>query len=401
MKNDSGDGDVPELRAATDSGLGSIFSVANVGAGCSVTQMLTERASTQLAMAAIVPLDINFSPAIAAASASVSNALKPTMAMQSVLERIRPFTEVQSKLLPLITLGADFRERLVGLAHVGQVAKQLASVKPLLNTSALVNTASIRHMLDAIESLRGPSLMATELAALATASSFKNYSKMAELASMGSPLLKAARLTELEDIEWDAPASSRLLSTIAAAAETLREAPLPALPLTDLPDASNDVDGGYAPTPQQLQGELADAAATGDLSKLSPAAKAFFKWFCWFIGVMAAYIATQNAVREELCFMQPKLMPGMTTGQMGKTVRRAMCSAAFIPDGDFRFVRGEGVRLRGEPGTKAEILPVHLVDGQIIEVLDTSDPDWLHVVVVAGGSEGWVSRKYTRKITLN
>jgi hypothetical protein len=53
------------------------------------------------------------------------------------------------------------------------------------------------------------------------------------------------------------------------------------------------------------------------------------------------------------------------------------------------------------PSTKATILPVHLVDGQILEVLDASNPDWLHVTVVAGGEEGWVSRKYTRVFTLN
>jgi len=308
---------------------------------------------------------------------------------------------MHSQLFQASTISAELRAQVAEITQVGQIAKEMASVQSLLSTSVLVDVKSIREMLGVMEPLAGSSRVAAELAAIATANSFSTNPKLAELLSMGSSLLTAGSLAKAEALEWDAPASTQLLSTIAAAAETLRAAPVLAPPLTDLPDACNDVDGGQACTPQQLQGELADAASTGDLTKLSPAAKAFFKWFCWFIQALVAYLAIQNAVREELCFMQSKLMPGMTAGQMGKTVRQAMCSVALIPDGDFRFVRGEGVRLRGEPGTKAAILPVHLVDGQIVEVLDASNPDWLHVVVVAGGSEGWVSRKYTRKFTLN
>lgn len=401
MKMKSDGTHMHDLIGPSASVLDPIFSHSEIDSVLAATQGLSERVGAQLAMASIEPLGVNLSPAIAAVSASVAQALKPSIAMQSVMERIRPFTEIQARLLPISTFGADFRGRLAGLTQAGQIAKQLASVKPLLSTSALAETKSLRGILSVMEPLRGLSLPAVELAAIATANSFKSYPKMAELVSMGSPLLKTARLTDFEEIDWESPASSQLLSTIAAAAETLKEAPVSAPPLTDLPDASNDGDGGQVSTHQQLQGELADAASTGDLSKLSPAAKAFFKWFCWFIGVMAAYLAAQNAVREELCFLQPKILPGMTAGQMGKTVRRAMCSAAFIPDGDFRFVRGENVRFRAGPSTKAPILPVHLVDGQMLEVLDASNLDWLHVVVVAGRTEGWVSRKYTRKFTLN
>lgn len=401
MKMKSDGTHMHDLIGPSASVLDPMFSHSEVDSVLAATQGLSERVGAQLAMASIEPLGVNLSPAIAAVSASVAEALKPSIAMQSVMERIRPFTEIQARLLPISTFGADFRERLAGLAQAGQIAKQLASVKPLLSTSALAETKSLKGILGVMEPLRGLSVPAVELAAIATANSFKSYPKMAELVSMGSPLLKTARLTDFEEIDWESPASSQLLSTIAAAAETLKEAPVSTPPLTDLPDASNDGDAGQVSTHQQLQGELADAASTGDLSKLSPAAKAYFKWFCWFIGLLATYLAAQNAVREELCFLQPKILPGMTAGQMGKMVRREMCAAAFIPDGNYRFVRGENVRFRAGPSTKAPILPVHLVDGQMLEVLDANNPDWLHVTVVAGGSEGWVSRKYTRRFTLN
>ncbi len=401
MKKASDSSDIHNLIGSAVRALDPILPTSSLGAEFAAAQLLTEQASTQLAMAAIEPLSTKYSAAIAAASASIRDALKPSMAMQSALERIRPIMDMQAQLFPVSSIGADFRAQVTGLTSVGQIAKEIASVQPLLNASVLGDTKSIREMLSVVEPLRGASLVAAELAAIATANSFSTYPRMAELASMGSSLFKMGHLTQFADVEWDAPASSQLLSTIAAAAETLKEVPVSAPPLADLPDASNDGDGGLASTPQQLQGELADAASTGDLSKLSPAAKAYFKWFCWFLGLLATYLAAQNAVREELCFLQPKILPGMTAGQMGKTVRRAMCTAAFIPDGDFRFLRGENVRFRAGPSTKAAILPFHLVDGQMLEVLDASNPDWLLVTVVAGGAEGWVSRKYTRVFTLN
>ena len=392
---------IHDLIGSAASALDPIFSVAGVGSEFATTHGLPERVSAQLAMAAIEPLGANYSAAIAAASASIRDALKPTMAMQSALERIRPFMDMQAQLFPVSSIGAEFRAQVAGLTQVSQIAKEMASVQSLLGPSVLADTKSIREMLSVVEPLRGASLVAAELAAIATANSFSTYPRMAELVSMGSSLFKTGHLAEVADIEWDAPASSQLLSTIAAAAETLKEAPVPVPHPTDLPDASNDGDGGLASTPQQLQSELADAASTGDLSKLSPAAKAYFKWFCWFLGLLATYLAAQNAVREELCFLQPKILPGMTAGQMGKTVRKALCEATFVIDGDYRFVKGVGVRLREGAGTKAAVLPVHLADGQVVEVLDSSNPDWLHVTVIAVGIEGWVSRKYTRVFSLN
>lgn len=401
MKKASDGANTHDLIGSAVRALDPVFTTANIDSAFASSQLLTDRASAQLAMAAIEPLGSTYSATIAAASAAIRDALKPTMAMQSVMDLIRPFQEIHSQFFQAPTISAELRAQVAELTQVGGLAKEMASAQSLLSTSVLADTKSIREMLGVMEPLSASSRVAAELAAITTANTFSTYPKMAELLSLGSSLLAAGSLAEVAAVEWNKPASSQLLSTIAAAAETLRTAPVPAPHLTDLPDASNDVDGGQTTTQQQLQGELADAASTGDLSKLSPAAKAFFRWFCWFIGVMTAYLAAQNAVREELCFMQPKILPSMTAGQIGKTVRRAMCSAAFIPDGEYRFVRGDGVRLREAPSTKAATLAVHMVDGQILEVLDSSNPDWLHVIVVTGKIEGWVSRKYTRVLTLN
>lgn len=110
------------------------------------------------------------------------------------------------------------------------------------------------------------------------------------------------------------------------------------------------------------------------------------------------YLSTQNAVRSELCFFQPKLLASATASQTGKAVRAFMCEAAapieFLRG--YRTVKGTGVRLRVAPGMKSDIVPFVLEDRALLEVLDSSNRDWLHVSVVnEAGLEGWISRKYT------
>jgi hypothetical protein len=400
MTKGSDSGSADQLANAATPGLEPILSISEIGSEFSATTSLIEKASAQLAMATMEPLSASYSAAIAATSASIREALKPSLAMQSVMDIMRPIREMQAQLLPTRSAISELSAKVVELTQVGQIAKEMASVQSFIKNSALFDTKLIREQL-MLEPLRGASLAAAELAAIATVNSFKHSSRIAELVSMGSSLLHAGNLAEAQDINWEAPASSELLSAIAAAAETLKEAPEPTPDLANLPDASNDDDGGQTPSQQQLQSELADAATSGDLSKLSPAAKTYFKFFCWLIFALLNYVALQNAVREELCFLQPKILPGMTAGQMGKTVRKALCEAALVIDGDYRLVKGLGVHLRDAPSTKAAILSVHLADGQVVEVLDSSNPDWLHVTVIDENIEGWVSRKYTRVLSLN
>lgn len=395
MTKDSDGADTHGLIGSAGCALNPILPLSDIGAALKTTSGLVGQA--QLAMATIEPLGASYSAGIAAASSSIFDALKPSMAMQSIMDVMRPIQEMQAQ----FSAAADFRSRVVELTQVGRIAKEMALVQSAIGTSLLAHTKAIRERFSVMEPLRGSSLIAAELAAIATVGSFRNSTKMAELVSMGSTLLQSGQLADVDDFEWDSPASSQLLSTMAAAAITLKEVPESAPDLAGLADASNDDDGGRVSSPQQLQSELAEASTTGDLSRLSPAAKAYFKWFLWLLGAIVSLIAAQNAVREELCFLQPKIWPGMTAGQMGKTVRKAMCESSLVLNGDYRFVKGTDVRLRELPGTKTAILPVHLADGQIIEVLDSSNPDWLHVTVIAENIEGWVSRKYTRVLSLN
>lgn len=138
-----------------------------------------------------------------------------------------------------------------------------------------------------------------------------------------------------------------------------------------------------------------------DAHGLSSSAREYLVWLLGLMLFVMNYLDTQNAVRSELCFIVPKAMPTMTASSYGKVVRAAMCEAALpaVEFARYRIVKGEGVRLRNEPGMKSELIALTLQDSDLLEVLDDSNRDWLHVSVVnEGGITGWISRKYTHRL---
>ncbi|MGG5290449.1 SH3 domain-containing protein [Pseudomonas shirazensis] len=119
------------------------------------------------------------------------------------------------------------------------------------------------------------------------------------------------------------------------------------------------------------------------------------------IQMLFILLGAQNLVREELCFYQPKLMPALSASQVGKAVRNFMCehNAPIEILRDYRTVKGTGVRLRVDPSMKAAQVQVALEDRMLLEVLDASNRDWLHVSVIGEeGLEGWISRRYTHRL---
>lgn len=138
-----------------------------------------------------------------------------------------------------------------------------------------------------------------------------------------------------------------------------------------------------------------------DVAKWTPAQRSRLTSLINLLGMLLVYLATQNAVRSELCFFQPKLVPGLTANQLGKSVRSFMCEAKLPTEllQGYRQVKGLGVHLRADPSMKAPLVQIHLEDRALLEVLDTSNRDWLHVSVVGEeGVEGWISRRYTHQL---
>lgn len=136
-----------------------------------------------------------------------------------------------------------------------------------------------------------------------------------------------------------------------------------------------------------------------DAATLSDTQKNYLHAMLQILILICAYLATQNGVREELCFLQPKLLPSMTSNQIGKSVRAALCDSPIDQFSAYRSVKGVGVRLRSAPKMNASLVQVVLSDRALLEVLDSSNRDWLFVAVIGEeGVEGWISRKYTHPI---
>lgn len=137
----------------------------------------------------------------------------------------------------------------------------------------------------------------------------------------------------------------------------------------------------------------------GDISGLSAQAKLLL----WLLGMVFTlllnYLALQNGARQELCFLQPKILPGLTVGQTGKAIRQALCEFPIEVLVGFRFIDGDRVNLRAGPSTKAEVLGDVLIHGQVVQVVDSSNRSWLLVRLVDQEVEGWVFRRYTHKLT--
>lgn len=149
-----------------------------------------------------------------------------------------------------------------------------------------------------------------------------------------------------------------------------------------------------------VETELASTlTAGGDVSSLSVRAKLLL-WLLSMVMIgLLQYLAMQNGAREELCFWQPKLMPGLTAGQTGKVIRQAMCDFPLKVLTDFRFIDSDGVNLRAGPSTKSEVLGERLTKGQMVQVIDSTNRSWLLVKLVDQEVEGWVFRRYTHKLS--
>ncbi len=153
---------------------------------------------------------------------------------------------------------------------------------------------------------------------------------------------------------------------------------------------------------ESIEREIIDHAAhKGDPKSLSTAAFQYLQWFLKALAFIYLSIEAQSTVRTEFCFYQSKLSPSITANQAAKALRVFFCE----PDkpevnwARYRQVKGPHVNLRAEPSISSEVVGVSLADRAILEVLDSSDRNWLHVSVVGEeGVEGWISRRYTHKL---
>lgn len=153
----------------------------------------------------------------------------------------------------------------------------------------------------------------------------------------------------------------------------------------------------------ELERQIVQHLEQGKSAKaLNPEQRSRLTVIIFCILLIISLLEKEATIRQELCFFQPKLAPGLTSGQVGKAVRNFMCEREVPAELMLRIrsVKGTKVKLRAGPSMKAEVLPVKLEDRELLEVLDNDNPDWLHVSVIGDqGVEGWISRNYTHRST--
>ncbi|MBJ2241713.1 SH3 domain-containing protein [Pseudomonas sp. MF6768] len=138
------------------------------------------------------------------------------------------------------------------------------------------------------------------------------------------------------------------------------------------------------------------------VEQLSSLACQYLNWLLLVLAILMNFLALQNGARSELCFFVPKVFPTMTSGSYGKVVRAVMCDAA-VPSQEFvrfRIVKGDRVRLRTEPRMSSALVALAIQNLDLLEVIDDTNRDWLYVSVVNEKEvEGWISRKYTHRLS--
>jgi hypothetical protein len=330
---------------------------------------------------------------------AIRAAMKPALNFDSIgaaIKSTRDFGAIRAAMKPAL----DFE------------AMRASVLKPALDFEAM-RASVLKPVLD-FEAMRAsvikPALNFDSMrAALMPSLDFKAFHAVRKsfpaMMSLGMSLAAISSLPASQYFEWHNPPSEAVLEAINTAAkvftENREESSSLASLISQLTEAAGDgvSTGDIAATREAIEAELSSVGQSGDVSNLSAATKWCITWLQWLIPVFFAYLAMQNGAREELCFLQPKILPGMTSGQLGKAIRSAACEMPAELLKNYRFVRGESVRLRADPGKKAEVLPVFLSDGALLEVLGSENRDWLHVSVLGQeGVEGWISRKYVRRL---
>lgn len=156
------------------------------------------------------------------------------------------------------------------------------------------------------------------------------------------------------------------------------------------------------PISKDVEAEVVKALRDTNSQKvLTPPAMAFLLLFLAAIHTLYDDISKWNDFRESVCDVQQRLGAIESLASARKIIRGVLCDAPVALAQSFRLTKKEGVRLRTAPGIKSEVI-MTLPKFSPLEVLDTSDRDWLLVSYRHQGVEieGWVSRKLVRSASI-
>lgn len=135
--------------------------------------------------------------------------------------------------------------------------------------------------------------------------------------------------------------------------------------------------------------------ADQDLSTWPDAAQLKLNQVLYLLISLMAAIPMQSAVRQELCFYQPKLVPLATANQVGRSVRAFLCETG-VPIEYARVLRTveRGQRPASDrPKHESRNCPGHAPGSRFAGGSRQQQPR-----LAVRGLEGWISRKYTRQL---
>lgn len=112
--------------------------------------------------------------------------------------------------------------------------------------------------------------------------------------------------------------------------------------------------------------------------------------------LIVGFLINWNAARETVCDVNRRIPPSASFSEVRKFIRTHLCG---VPSTYIRIVSGDKVNLRVDPRMKANVITT-LAKGKLVTIVSYDNPKWLEVSVEVEGYEieGWVSRKYLKKI---
>lgn len=323
--------------------------------------------------------------------------VRPSAAARAVIEATQKALGPSQEIQALLKADSAFFPSFKGYAAIEGLAKALAPSR------------EIQAVLEATRDMFRPSPEMQRIAAWAETMIRPFAEQRAEFEAMNQILKPSDSLKAMFAV-MDTHRSTASLSAIMSGFETLNTSSLfNLLKETDPSTLQSLVEQfeseEYLPDLAEITSISKDVEAevvkalqdTNGRKVLTPPAIAFLLFFLAAIHTLYDGISKWNDFRESVCDMQQRLGAVDSLASARKIIRGALCDAPVALTQSFRLTKKEGVRLRTAPGIKSEVI-MTLPKFAPLEVLDTSDRDWLLVSYRHQGLEieGWVSRKLVR-----
>ncbi|WP_176056853.1 SH3 domain-containing protein [Paraburkholderia caribensis] len=239
-----------------------------------------------------------------------------------------------------------------------------------------------------------------------------------------SPIMKTARTLEASSLAESVSSATAMhglprLSALGTTMQIVQNSPLfhwissaDSSRLEALLDAATDTSQSTASavTETSVDGKFSfdDAAVElqealtgrGQVKPLSASAQYWLFKMLMLLWCVYQAIAQWPDFQSGLCDLQTRLMSAESRRELRKLTRGFVCELPPDVMKSLRYTDDDGVNLYQRPAVRSQVIET-LPKGVVLAILDETDRNWLYVHIELDGvdSEGWVSRKFTRRFT--